>query len=143
MLIRNMKEKDLNAVSILYKSLIGKQCNAENMANKFALMNNNDNYILIVAEEHGKIVGTVMGVICITMVANFNYFLAIEALVVDNEYRGNGISKLLLLNMENSAKRAGCSYIILVSGKQREVAHKLYEALGYGKDEAKGYRKFI
>ena len=143
MLIRNMKEKDLNGVSILYKSLIGKQCNAENMAEQFALISKNDNYILLVAEENGKVVGTVMGIRCITMVSNFNYFMAIEALIVDNEYRGKGISKLLLLNMENSAKQVGCSYIILVSGKQREVAHKLYESLGYGKDEAKGYRKFI
>jgi len=91
-----------------------------------------------VAEENGKVVGTVMGIICLTMVSNFNSFLVIEALIVDD-----GISKLMLLELENRAKGLGCSYIILVSGKQRKEAHKLYEALGYGEDEAKGFRKFI
>lgn len=143
MLIRDMEEKDLDDVAILYESLIGQKSNRKNMAEKFLLMSNNDNYILIVAEENGKIVGTVMGIICLTMVSNFNSFLVIEALIVDKEYRGRGISKQMLLELEDRAKGLGCSYIILVSGKQRKEAHKLYEALGYGEDEAKGFRKLI
>lgn len=139
MLIRDMEEKDLNDVAILYESLIGRKSNID----KFYFISNNDSYILIVAEENGKVVGTVMGIICLTMVSNFNSFLVIEALIVDEGYRGNGISKLMLLELENRAKGLGCSYIILVSGKQRKEAHKLYEALGYGEDEAKGFRKFI
>ncbi|WP_088187429.1 GNAT family N-acetyltransferase [Desulfosporosinus sp. FKA] len=143
MLIRNMEEKDLNDVAILYESLIEPKNNRKNMIEKFSSMRSNYNYILIVAEEDGKIVGTVMGIVCLTMVSNFNSFLVIEALIVDKEYRGHGISKQMLLDLEDRAKGLGCRYIILVSGKQRKEAHKLYEALGYGEDEAKGFRKFI
>lgn len=142
MLIRDMQEKDLNDVGVLYDSLFGQKSNLERMVETFSLMND-DSYILIVAEENGKVIGTVMGIVCLTMVANLESFLVIEAVVVDKDYRGNGIGKKMLLDLEDRAKRQGCSYIILVSGDQRKEAHKFYEALGYGEDKAKGFRKFL
>jgi phosphoglycolate phosphatase len=114
----------------------------ENIVEKFSLMNNNS-YILIVAEENGMIIGTVMGIICLTMVANLNSFLVIEVVVIDKKYRGNGIGKVMLLELKNRVKRQGCSYIILVSGEQRKEAHKFYEVLGYDEGKSKGFRKFI
>lgn len=143
MIIRDMKEKDLNDVAVLYEKLFGQKSNIENMLEKFPLMNDSNSYILIVAEDNGKVIGTVMGIICHTMVANLKSFLVMEAVVVDENYRGNGIGKEMLLDLESRAKRQGCSYIILVSGNQRKEAHKFYEALGYGEDKAKGFRKFI
>lgn len=141
MLIREMEEKDLNEVSKLYDSLMGQKHNVENMASKFPIMKKNDDCILLVAEEDGKVVGTVMGIVCPTMVLNFNFFLVLEALIVNEEYRGKGIAKSMLLELENRAAEIGCGYIILVSGKQRTEAHKLYEALGYAEEGAKGFRK--
>lgn len=143
MVIRSMEEKDLKEVSQLYDSLMGQKNNVENMAAKFAVMSKSSDYILLVAEEDGKVVGTVMGIVCPTMVLNFNFFLVIEALIVDEEYRGKGIARSMLLELENRAVEIGCGYIILVSGKQRTEAHKLYEALGYAEEGAKGFRKIL
>ena len=143
MLIRNMEEKDLKDVSMLYESLMDQKSDIGSMIEKFSLMSKNHNYILIVAEENGKVVGTVMGIICVTMVSNFNFFLVVEDLIVDKEYRKRGISKGMFLKLESRAKELGCTYSILVSGKQRKEAHKLYEGLGYGEDGAKGFRKSL
>ncbi len=143
MVIREMKEKDLNEVSGLYEALMGQRSAMENMSTKFAVMNTNNNYILLVAEEDCKVVATVMGIVCDTMVLNFNSFLVIEALIVNEEYRGKGIAKSMLLELENRAVKIGCGYIILVSGKQRTGAHKLYESLGYAEEGAKGFRKIL
>ncbi|WP_170932561.1 GNAT family N-acetyltransferase [Desulfosporosinus sp. FKB] len=143
MIIRDMEEKDLNDIAILYEELLGQKSNIENLLRTFPLMNDSDNYILLVAEDNGKVIGTVMGIICLTMVADLKKFLVMEAVIVDENYRGNGVGKKMLLELETRAKRRGCSYIILVSGNQRKEAHKFYEAFGYGEDEAKGFRKFI
>lgn len=143
MLIRKMEEKDLKEVSELYESLMGKKSDSKSMLSKFSKMNESNNYILLVAEYNGKVVGTVMGIVCDTMVLNFNFFLVIEALIVNEEYRGKGIAKSMLLELENKAAEIGCGYIMLVSGKQRAEAHKLYEALGYAEEGAKGFRKFL
>ncbi|MBP2651908.1 MAG: putative acetyltransferase, family [Firmicutes bacterium] len=143
MIIRNMEEKDLNDVAILYESLSGKKSNIENMANKFALINSNASYNVAVAEDSGKIVGTAMGIICHNMMADLNSFLVIEAFIVDEAHRRQGIGKNILLYLENKAKSCGCSYIILISGELRTDAHKLYTHLGYGKDNAKGFRKML
>ena len=109
MLIRNMEERDLKDVHILYESLMDQKSDMKNMIEKFSLMSKKDNYILI----------------------------------VDKEYRKKGISKQMFLELESRAKELGCTYAILVSGKQRKEAYKLYESLGYGQDEAKGFRKFL
>lgn len=143
MLIRDMEERDLNEVASLYELLMEEESNIENMIKQFSALKNNKSYILMVAEEEGKIAGTVMGVTCITMVSNFNSFLVIEDLIVDKNYRGKGIAKGMMLELEKRAKEADCSYAILLSGKQRKEAHKLYESLGYGEDGARGFRKFF
>ncbi len=138
-----MEEKDLNEVAILYESLMDKKSDIDDIIEKFSLMKKNDNYILIVAEENNKVVGTVMGVVCPTMLSNFNAFLVVESLIVDKNCRGKGVGKAMLLELETRAKSMNCSYLILVSGSHRKEAHKLYEAMGYAKDGAKGFRKYI
>ena len=142
MIIREMERKDLNDVSVLYEELY-RPSNIANIEEEFQLINDSDNYILLVAEDNGKVVGTAMGIICYTMVANFKRFLVMEAVVVDENYRGHGVGKMMLLEMEGRAKARGCSYIILASGDKRKESHKFYEAFGYGEDKVRGFRKFI
>ncbi len=55
----------------------------------------------------------------------------IEGLVVEDEYRGNGIGRLLVDAAENWARRRGCTSLRLVSNVVRERAHEFYRRLGY------------
>ncbi|HET6894039.1 MAG TPA: GNAT family N-acetyltransferase [Candidatus Baltobacteraceae bacterium] len=55
----------------------------------------------------------------------------IEGLVVEDEYRGNGIGQLLVEAAETWARRRGCTSMRLVSNVVRERAHEFYERLGY------------
>lgn len=143
MIIRKMEERDLYDVAALYEILSGEKSNIESMVNQFALANSNKNYMLVVAEEQGKVAGTAMGIVCLNMMADFNSFLVIEAVIVGEEFRRKGIGKGILQYLEREAKSRGCSYLVLVSGEQREEAHRLYEYLGYGKDGVKGFRKLL
>jgi GNAT superfamily N-acetyltransferase len=55
----------------------------------------------------------------------------IEGLVVEDEYRGNGIGELLVQAAEEWARRRGCTSMRLVSNVVRERAHEFYKRLGY------------
>jgi GNAT superfamily N-acetyltransferase len=52
--------------------------------------------------------------------------LYVEDLVTDEAYRGCGFGALLLRNLTERAKAAGCSVIDLDSGVQRAAAHRFY-----------------
>lgn len=55
----------------------------------------------------------------------------IEGLVVEDEYRCNGIGQLLVAAAEAWARRHGCTSMRLVSNVLRERAHVFYKRLGY------------
>lgn len=55
----------------------------------------------------------------------------IEGLVVEDEYRGNGIGRLLVDAAEEWARRRNCTSMRLVSNVVRERAHDFYRRLGY------------
>lgn len=55
----------------------------------------------------------------------------IEGLVVEDEYRGNGIGALLVDSAESWAKRRECDKLRLLTNVIRERAHEFYRRLGY------------
>lgn len=55
----------------------------------------------------------------------------IEGLVVEDEYRGNGIGRLLVKAAEDWARRRNCTSMRLVTNVVRERAHEFYKRLGY------------
>ena len=55
----------------------------------------------------------------------------IEGLVVEDEYRGNGIGRLLVQAAEDWARRRNCTSMRLVTNVVRERAHEFYKRLGY------------
>lgn len=55
----------------------------------------------------------------------------ILAIAVTDAYQGMGVGRALLTAGENWARENGCCGIRLVSGFNREEAHRFYDACGY------------
>lgn len=143
LVIRKIEKKDLNDLSQLYAVLVDEPSDLEYMEKTFELIDANPAYILLGAEIDGKIVGTLMGVVCHDLISKFKAFMTIENVAVSEEYRGYGIGKNLFKTIEEMAKDRGCSYIYLVSGPTRKVAHCMYAKLGYTEEGALGFRKYF
>ena len=58
-------------------------------------------------------------------------FVIIGGLVVDRNYRRQGIARLLMRQVEDWARERGCFIIRLTSSSTRTGAHRFYEQLGY------------
>lgn len=142
MLIRKIKASDLQDLHELYMELCG-EGNLEQMKNTFVKVDTNEDYYLIGAEVDGKIVGTLMGIVCHDLAGKYKAFMTIENVIVLDAYRGKGIAKKLFEYIEEIACERQCRYIYLVSGNNREVAHQMYDKLGYKSDQVTGFKKFL
>lgn len=88
---------------------------------------------IMVAEINNTIVGAVVYLVKEKLENNYTNYrkvLFIEALVVDVNYRKNGIGKILMQRMEKIAKENGCSSIELNVWAFNDEAIKFYESIG-------------
>ena len=64
----------------------------------------------------------------------------IEAVVVDEAFRGQGLSKLLVAHAIEFTKSMGIPSLMLTSNSKRIAANKLYQAMGFERKETNVYR---
>lgn len=64
----------------------------------------------------------------------------IEDVVVDSDYRGQGIGQALILALLDHARRLRVKYVALTSNPRREAANKLYQKLGFTPWQTNVYR---
>ena len=64
----------------------------------------------------------------------------IEDVVVDESFRGQGLSKLLIAHAIKFVKEKQIPSLMLTSNPRRVTANKLYQTMGFGKKETNVYR---
>ena len=64
----------------------------------------------------------------------------IEDVVVDEAFRGQGLSKLLVAHAIEFTKSMGIPSLMLTSNPKRIAANKLYQAMGFERKETNVYR---
>mgnify|MGYP003472306352 FL=1 len=64
----------------------------------------------------------------------------IEDVVVDESFRGQGLSKLLVAHAIEFTKSMGIPSLMLTSNPKRIAANKLYQAMGFERKETNVYR---
>nr|WP_246625255.1 GNAT family N-acetyltransferase [Fictibacillus nanhaiensis] len=90
----------------------------------------NEAYACFVACINDQVIGMIGLTIGIFFEKNGCY-ARISALVVSEEFRGNGIGKQLVRYGEEWAKEQGATAILLNSGKHRTDTHEFYRSLDY------------
>jgi GNAT superfamily N-acetyltransferase len=100
-------------------------------------MINDDNTTIFIAEENEEIIGMLTFVIY-RIPSGLKAW--IEDVVVDKEYQGKGIGKILVQRAIDYAKELGINKIDLTSSLFRVAANILYPKLGFKKRETNVYR---
>ena len=106
--------------------------NQDNLLNRLVMIHKDKNYITLVVEyEHQVIAYT--GFIRFQSWELDGEFIKIQVFVVDENYRGKGVGKLLLNAVEKFAKQHQIIRILLNSSNrpEREIAHRFYKSLGF------------
>ncbi|HHF7346966.1 TPA: GNAT family N-acetyltransferase [Legionella feeleii] len=130
-IIRSAAKQDATALLPLLEQL-GYPQNLEDIENRIALFTQQDGYGIAVAEHNKKIIACIAWSTS-TIFVSSKIRIHVEALVVDNQYRGQGIGKKLMHFLEGYAK-VFCPCIIDLTSSQRRAedgSHDFYKKLGY------------
>jgi GNAT superfamily N-acetyltransferase len=92
---------------------------------------------IVVAESSGAVIG-VAGA-CVDHGVELDTYGRITALAVDEKWRGTGVGRLLVEQVERWCRERGADRVTLTSGHHRPESHKFYKAIGY---DATGLRFF-
>ncbi|WP_341357446.1 GNAT family N-acetyltransferase [Rossellomorea sp. y25] len=129
--IRKANSNDINELASLMEQL-GYKTSIEQMSVRYKNIEATQNHYTLVASCEGKVVGMV-GFHTVVLYNTDGIYARVIAFVVDSNYRGKGIGRLLLTEAEIFAKNLGADGIALNSGNrtERKKAHQFYENMGY------------
>lgn len=139
MTIRKAQPSDAPALHVLMCELIDHPEDAAHIEAILQKIAEDDHYYLLLLCEGEELCASAMGVYCYDILCGG--FLVIENVIVSSAHRRKGLGKKLFDELERWGKARGCTYSMLVSGKQRKEAHRMYEALGYTLEA--GFRKYF
>ena len=102
--------------------------------------------IFIIVAIDGKAEGQIVGALTIVVVPNLTYggrpWAVIENVVVDRNYRGQGIGSLMMEQAFQMAKELGCYKVQVVSGAKDEQI-RFYRQVGMDDQKCHGYKKYL
>lgn len=142
-IIRKAIVDDVQDLSEIFIEFVGMDSDINAMKMQIETISNNPNYYVGVACNVDKVIGTAMGIVCYDLCGSCKQFMLIENVAVLPAYRGKGVGKLLMQELENFARKNECKYIILVSESKRKVSHKFYESIGFSVNQEYGFKKSL
>lgn len=86
---------------------------------------------LIVAERDDHVIGTLQLTYTPSLSFRGGRRCTVESVRVDEEYRGQGIGREMMLWAIERARERGCISMQLTTHKERVNAHRFYENLGF------------
>ncbi|MHA0856458.1 GNAT family N-acetyltransferase [Paenibacillus sp. CMAA1364] len=122
--VRSFQLNDCTPVTELLQVSLSEEC-FESTIQPFSRQLQWDSDLIMVAEEDGEIVGTLIG----TIENNHGCYFRIA---IHPDYRRRGIGKALVTAMEQRFKQRKVSRILIAGDEQNRFAMPLFETMGYG-----------
>lgn len=142
-MVRDLERKDMKKLAKLYAQFWGERSDVGKMRALFDRLRERDDYILLGAEEDGKLAGSVSGIVCQELYGDCRPFVVVENMIVDERYRRRGIGRKLLAELEDRARAKGCGQVILVTEHDRKDACAFYESAGFHPTANAGFKKTL
>jgi GNAT superfamily N-acetyltransferase len=138
-LVRAAREEDIPRILELYRQLAITDAEAERQGTlsleryrrAFREISGFPGQALLVAEEAGEVVGSLVLAIVPNLYHGARPWAVIENVIVDERYRRRGVGRLLMEYAVDRAREEDCCRIGLDSNKIRGEAHQFYKAMGF------------
>ncbi|MBD5798733.1 GNAT family N-acetyltransferase [Bacillus pseudomycoides] len=141
--IRKARLDDVHDLAMLMKHL-GYPTTIEKMKVRLQNIFSHPDYYTLVAEENERVIGMI-GLCTGILYTEDGIYARIIALVVDEEFRNQGIGKSLIEAAEKWAMEQGIDSICLNSGnrEERHHAHQFYKCMGYVEKSTGFVKRFV
>jgi len=133
--IRKATEEDQLDFLILAKKFLKESkyifsFNQSKLLENYLLAINHDDFLILLAEENGEVVGMLAAGITSPMFSDDKVATEL-AWFIDKEHRGSSMSLRLIKEYEKWAKGNGCKYTSMMDLDQLNNLQRLYERQGY------------
>lgn len=140
MIVERLKNKDI----CLYKTLIDEVFNGSNDVSSYEkYCETNDNYEIIVIKDNDLIIASLTYYKMDLFTFSFQPCLEIFNVAVLKDYRKKGLAKKLFDYVFEYAKNNGYKQVYLTCLSSALPAHRLYESVGFVKNDSFKYSKNI
>ena len=145
MIIREATIKDFDGLMNLYTMLHGNKIpeKTEDVMNKWEMIIEDKNHHVIVADEDGKIVSSVICVIIPNLTHNQRSYAFIENVITDEKYRGNHYASKCLSYAYDIAKEENCYKMMLLTGSTEDKTLNFYRNNGYNSEDKTAFIRWI
>jgi N-acetylglutamate synthase-like GNAT family acetyltransferase len=142
--IRKASQQDIPRILELYAELTEEKLDisSDTALRVFKEIITLPNQEFCVAEKDDMVVGTLFLQIIPNLTHGAHPWAILENMVVDSQYRRQGIGRLLIEHALTRCREAGCYKVQLLSNKKRKEAHLFYRSVGL-EDSALGFRLYF
>ena len=145
MILREIQENELNELLELYIHLHETGVPEVNKKLKYTweTIINDKNHHIIVAEENGKLVSSVVCVIIPNLTRNVRPYAFIENVVTHSDYRKRGYATACLNYARDIAKKENCYKMMLLTGAKDESTLNFYKKAGYNNTDKTAFIQWL
>ncbi len=145
MIIREINENDfdglMNLYTMLHRNPVPKK--TPEVMEIFEEILNDKNHHIIVADDDGKIVSSVVCVIVPNLTHNQRPYALIENVITDENYRGRHLASQCLDYAYELAVKENCYKLMLLTGSKEEKTLNFYRNNGYNSEDKTAFIRWI
>lgn len=144
-MIREANENDLDELLELYLYLHEDSIppSDEHLKSTWAQIISDKNHHIIINEQGGKIVSSVVCVIIPNLTRNVRPYAFVENVVTHAEHRGKGYATECLNHAREIALKENCYKMMLLTGSKSEKTLEFYKHAGYNSTDKTAFIQWL
>lgn len=143
MQVRRARASDAHQIEALYRALVPGDDNIAVDPEHVAALETHPTNHLLVAEVEGVVSGSAFLTICLDPMYGFQPYGVIENVIVLDAVRGRGVGAALMTALDQVARGAHCTKLMLLSSRSRGDAHAFFAQMGFDGDRKRGFVKYL
>lgn len=141
MILRRIKETDLNQLILLYDHLHEGDIKGskEELEKIWQQILKNDSLVYFVIELNEALICSCNLTIIPNLTRGGKSIGIIENVVTHVDYRNKGLGKIIMETAIDHARNMNCYKIMILSSSKRKESHKFYRSLGFNSEDKIGF----
>jgi N-acetylglutamate synthase-like GNAT family acetyltransferase len=141
--VRRARDSDAAALQALYQALVPGDPNIRVRSERIAQIERDSYNFLLVVEVDGEVCGTAFLTICLDPMYDCQPYGVVENVIVSPSVRGRGAGRALSNGIDDIARAAHCTKLMLLSSAVRREAHAFFSRMGFDGDKKRGFVKYL
>jgi len=141
--VRRARAGDAPSIEALYRLLVPDDGNIAVAPQRLADLENDPENHLLVVEAAGQVCGSAFLTICLDSMYGFQPYGIVENIIVLPSARGQGAGRALMDAVEQAARAARCTKLMLLSSRSRTDAHAFFSRLGFDGERKRGFVRYL